>query len=27
VFEGGAANSGLLESVFNSLEFYLTNTF
>lgn len=27
VFAGGAANSGLLESVFNSLEFYLTNTF
>jgi PE-PPE domain-containing protein len=27
VFEGGAANSGLLESVFNSLEFYLTNSF
>jgi hypothetical protein len=27
VFEDGAANSGLLESVFNSLEFYLTNTF
>jgi hypothetical protein len=27
VFEGGAANSGLLESVFNSLELYLTNSF
>ncbi|OBK33315.1 PE-PPE domain-containing protein [Mycobacterium sp. 1245111.1] len=27
VFANGAANSGLLESVFNSLEFYLTNTF
>ncbi|UMB70189.1 PE-PPE domain-containing protein [Mycobacterium paraterrae] len=27
VFEGGAANSGLLESLVNSLEFYLTNTF
>ena len=27
VFEGGAANSGLLESVFNSLELYLTNRF
>lgn len=27
VFEGGAANSGLLQSVFNSLELYLTNTF
>ena len=25
VFEGGAANSGLLESLFNSLELYLTN--
>jgi hypothetical protein len=27
VFEGGAANSGLFESVFNSLELYLTNSF
>jgi hypothetical protein len=27
VFEGGAANSGLLESLFNSVELYLTNTF
>jgi hypothetical protein len=27
VFEGGAANSGLLESLFNSLELYLTNSF
>ncbi|WP_428339498.1 PE-PPE domain-containing protein [Mycobacterium sp.] len=27
VFEGGAANSGLLESLFNSIELYLTNTF
>ncbi len=27
VFEGGAANSGLLESVFNSLELYFTNSF
>jgi hypothetical protein len=27
VFDGGAANSGLLESVFNSLELYLTNSF
>lgn len=27
VFEGGAANSGLLESVFNSIELYLTNSF
>jgi hypothetical protein len=27
VFEGGAANSGLLDSLFNSIEFYLTNTF
>ncbi|WP_292980771.1 PE-PPE domain-containing protein [Mycobacterium sp.] len=27
VFEHGAANSGLLESVFNSLELYLTNSF
>jgi hypothetical protein len=27
VFEGGAANSGLLESLFNSVELYLTNSF
>jgi hypothetical protein len=27
VFEHGAANSGLLESLFNSLELYLTNSF
>jgi hypothetical protein len=27
VFEGGAANSGLLETLFNSLELYLTNSF
>jgi PE-PPE domain len=27
VFEGGAANSGLLDSLFNSLELYLTNSF
>lgn len=27
VFVHGAANSGLLESVFNSLDFYLTNSF
>ncbi len=27
VFVGGAANSGLLESLYNSLEFYLTNSF
>jgi hypothetical protein len=27
VFEGGAANSGLLDSLFNSIELYLTNTF
>ncbi len=27
VFEHGAANSGLLESVWNSLELYLTNSF
>ena len=27
VFEHGAAGSGLLESVFQSLEFYLTNSF
>ncbi len=27
VFENGAANSGLLESLFNSIELYLTNTF
>ena len=25
VFESGAANSGLLESLFNSIELYLTN--
>jgi hypothetical protein len=27
VFEHGAANSGLLESLWNSLELYLTNSF
>jgi hypothetical protein len=27
VFEGGAANSGLLESLVNSIDFYLTNSF
>ena len=27
VFEHGAANSGLLESVWQSLELYLTNSF